>query len=132
MAHDEFDKKDAPGAEAVSSSTTVSRRAFVAQIVVGATILVAPAVVTAAPPGDAEELQKGKEDPVPSKSSWNFPAPSRSSDIVPSRSPIPRPSTSPLPSPTSPPRSASRPSGNDTPAPVQPSPTRDKYFDFFG
>lgn len=129
---DEFKKEDAPGAPGVTAAATVSRRGFVAQIVVGATILVAPSVVTAAPPGDAEALQKGKEDPAPSKSSWNFPAPSRSSDIVPSRSPIPRPSTSPLPSPTSPPRSASRPSGNDTPAPVQPSPTRDKYFDFFG
>ncbi len=132
MAHDEFEKKGAPGADAAGGAT-VSRRGFVAQIVVGATILVAPSVVTAAPPGDAEALQKGKEDPAPSKSSWNFPAPSRSSDIVPSRSPIPRPSTSPLPSPTSPPRSASRPSGNETPAPVQPSsPGRAKYFDFFG
>ena len=100
---------------------TSTRRAFVTQLVAGATVL---AVASAIPTAAAGDRPPGKTptDPAPSKSSWNSP--------VSSPSPVPLPSTSPLPVASSPPRSSTRPNSTDTPVPAQPA-TPNASFDHY-
>lgn len=100
---------------------TSTRRAFVAQLVAGATVLAVASAIPTAMAGD-KPPSKTPSDPVPSKSSWNFPISSPSS--------APLPSTSPLPVVSSPPRSSTRPNDTDTTAPAQPA-TPNKSFDLY-
>jgi hypothetical protein len=103
---------------------TSTRRAFVAQLVAGATVLAVASAIPTAMAGD-KPPSNTPSDPAPSKSSWNFPSPSQSSVAV-----MPIPTSSPQPAPSSPPRSSTRTNSTDTTAPALPA-TPNKSFDLY-